>query len=51
MPNWIAFIVDRIVLAFLVGLSTSGMFLVILSRFKPKVDMSPRTRKSQGLNI
>lgn len=51
MPNWIAFIGDRIVVTFFVGFSKSGMFLLKISQFKPKVDMSPRIKKLKGLNI
>lgn len=42
MPDWLIFILDKIILAVLVGLITSGIFLVILSRFKPKIDISSK---------
>ena len=42
MPDWVAFILDKIVLAILVGVFTSAIFLLILSRFRPKIDISPK---------
>lgn len=42
LTAWLVFILDKIVLAVFVGLITSGIFLIILSRFKPKIDISPK---------
>ncbi len=42
LPDWLMFILDKIFLAVLVGLITSGIFFVILSRFRPKIDISPK---------
>ncbi|ADN78317.1 hypothetical protein [Geobacter sulfurreducens] len=38
---WLITILDKVVLATLVGLITSGIFLYILSRFRPTIDISP----------
>lgn len=42
LPDWLLFILDKIILAVFVGLITSGIFLIILSLFKPKIDISPK---------
>ena len=42
MPEWLIFILDKIVLAVFLGLITSGIFLLILLCFKPNIDISPR---------
>lgn len=42
MPDWLIFIFDKIILAIIIGLITSGTFLIILARFKPKIDISPK---------
>ncbi|MCR4321932.1 MAG: hypothetical protein NUV74_16555 [Candidatus Brocadiaceae bacterium] len=42
MTNWVVFILDKIVLALLFGVVTSAIFFLILSRFRPKIDISPK---------
>jgi hypothetical protein len=41
MPDWIIWILDKVILAVMVGLVTSAMFFCFLSWFKPKIEVSP----------
>ncbi len=41
MPDWAIMFLDKIILAILVGLVTSAMFLVFLSWFRPRIEISP----------
>lgn len=41
MPEWANYVFDKIVLAVLVGLITSSIFLLMLSRLRPRLNISP----------
>lgn len=41
LQNWLFFFLDKVVLAVGVGVVTSFIFLGILSRFRPKIEISP----------
>lgn len=46
MPGWLIAFLDKVVLATLVGLITSCIFLYLLSRFRPTINISPVISKS-----
>ncbi len=48
MPDWLLFILDKILLSVFIGIFTSALFLLFLSKFKPKILISPIIAKRLG---
>jgi len=51
MPEWVFFILDKIVLSLLVGIVTSILFLLILSRYRPIIEISQNIAKRYEKDI
>jgi len=47
MNDIILFLLDKVVLSVFIGVIASGVFFVILSRFKPKLEISPEIAKGK----
>ena len=50
MPEWVFFILDKVVLSLFIGVVTSVLFFFILSRYKPVIKISPRISKRYNNN-
>lgn len=42
MPTWVSFLLENVVLAIFTGIVTSFLFLAVLFRFKPRIEISPK---------
>lgn len=47
MIGWCFYILDKVLLAVIVGLVANVIFFIILSRFKPKIEISPEIAKGR----
>lgn len=45
MPEWIIMVLDKVVLSLLIGITTSAMFMFLLSRFRPVISISKSISK------
>jgi len=48
MNNIILTILDKVVLATIVGIVSSAVFLLVLSRMRPKLEISPKIARTDG---
>jgi len=48
LQSWLVFVLDKIILSIFAGLITSGIFLLILSRYRPKIDISPKVARGSS---